>query len=138
MTKIEEIRAVYAAREECLKNGSHTCCGDCFGLKAPRYAYNGGPYTLERKLRKEALAGDEEALDALLVLAAEDAVAAVEDHRALREAVQRLQEAGAGNVLLEEDGQFRIERIDPDYGYGYETTIVTHFGSQFSAEVLGT
>ena len=107
MTKLEEVRAVHAARNECLKDGSHTCGGSCFALTAPRYAWNGRPSTPEARLRAEALSGDEEALDALLVIF----------------------DGSQGCIEL-----YRIDPEEDDSQYGYGTSIVTHFGSQFSKQ----
>jgi len=136
--KLEEVRAVYEARRDCLRDGSHTCGGSCYALTAPNYSYNGGPYTPEARLRAEALAGDEDALDALLTLEKEATYDAATEAARLRAWVAKLQEAGPGHVLLEdEDGTYHVAEVDEDSDYGYETAIVTHYDSDFSREILG-
>ena len=129
--KLEEVRNVYASRQACLVHGTHTCGGSCYALNAPRYSYNGGPRTPEAMLRAEALTGDVEALDALLTLKCEAAVAVVCDREWLRAVAQALK---PGQKLVDCHGQY--EAIDQHEYVDYGGAIVYNFGSEYHRSLL--
>lgn len=130
MTKYEEVVAVYEARRHCIdESGSHRCGGSCFALTAPRYAYNGGPYTPEVRLRQEALAGDEESLEALLRLMYERGQADGRTEATLLAMAHRLRQ---GERIVMEGGKYRVasgEMSDNE-------AVVTNYGSKYHRKLL--